>query len=174
MDRAQKTEAIETLNGVFSNAGVVVVAHYSGLTVAQLTSLRSEMGKVDAAFKVIKNRLAKRAVEGTEYEPLSDLLTGPTGIAFSADPIAATKVAVDFAKANEQFIIRGGMMGPTVLDESGVKALADLPSLDELRGKIVGMISTPATRIAGILQQPGGQLARVLNAYAQASGEDAA
>ena len=166
MDRAQKKELVATLNTVFTNAGCVVVAHNLGLTVAQMTDLRVQMSKEGATLKVAKNRLAKLALEGTDAEGIKDMFTGPTAIAYSEDPVAAPKVVAKFAKDNEKFVVLGGAMGTTVLDEAGVKALAELPSLDELRAKLVGMIQTPATRIAGILQQPGGQVARVLNAYA--------
>ena len=166
MDRAQKAELVTALNSVFANAGCVVVAHNLGLTVAQMTDLRVQMSNEGATLKVAKNRLAKLALEGTDVEGIKDMFTGPTAIAYSDDPIAAPKVVAKFAKDNEKFVVLGGAMGSTVLDEAGVKALAELPSLDELRAKIVGMIQTPATRVAGILQQPGGQVARVLNAYA--------
>ncbi|MGQ7791957.1 50S ribosomal protein L10 [Faunimonas sp. B44] len=166
MDRAQKSEMVTHLHDVFSNTGVVVVAHYSGLTVAQMTTLRSRMRDAGASLKVAKNRLAKLALKGTDAEHISDLFQGPTVIAYSADPVAAPKVATDFAKANEKFVVLGGAMGRTNLDATGVEALAKMPSLDELRARIVGMINTPATRIAGVLQAPGGQLARVLSAYA--------
>ena len=167
MDRDQKVEMVESLTGTFANAGVVVVAHYSGLTVAELSKLRGSMREVDAHFKVTKNRLAKLALNDTAKSGLSDLFTGPTAIAYSDDPIAAPKMVAKFAKDNEKLVILGGMMGETLLDVDGVKALAELPSLDELRGKLVGMIQTPATRIAGVLAAPGGQVARVINAYAQ-------
>lgn len=166
VDRAQKSEMVTHLHDVFSNTGVVVVAHYSGLTVAQMTTLRSRMRDAGASLKVAKNRLAKLALKGTDAEHISDLFQGPTVIAYSADPVAAPKVATDFAKANEKFVVLGGAMGRTNLDATGVEALAKMPSLDELRARIVGMINTPATRIAGVLQAPGGQLARVLSAYA--------
>ena len=166
MDRTQKEAVVATLNQVFSNTGVIVVTHYSGMTVAQMTDLRVRMAEAGANFKVVKNRLVKLALEGTDAAEIKDLFTGPTAIAFSDDPVAAPKVAAGFAKENEQLVILGGAMGTTVLDPSGVKALAELPSLDELRAKLVGMIQTPATRIAGIMQAPGGQVARVLNAYA--------
>ena len=166
MDRAQKVEMVEALSGTFSNAGVVVVAHYSGLTVAELSELRGTMREVDAHFKVTKNRLAKLALNDTAKAGISDLFVGPTAIAYSDDPIAAPKMVAEFAKKNEKLIILGGIMGDTLLDADGVKALAELPSLDELRGKLVGMISTPATRIAGVLAAPGGQVARVIQAYA--------
>ena len=167
MDRAQKAGMVDTLSGMFSSSGVVVVTHYTGLTVAELSDLRARMREVGANFKVTKNRLAKRALTDTDMAPLSDFFTGPTAIAYSEDPVAAPKIAVNFAKDNEKLVILGGMMGETLLDESGVKALAELPSLDELRAKLVGMISTPATRIAMVTSAPAGQLARVLNAYAQ-------
>ena len=167
MDRAQKAELVTTLNTVFKeNAGSIVVAHNLGLTVAQMTDLRVQMSQEGASLKVAKNRLAKLALEGTDVEGIKDMFSGPTTIAYSDDPVAAPKIASKFAKDNEKFVILGGTMGTTVLDENGVKALADLPSLDELRAKLVGMIQTPATRIAGIMQAPGGQLARVLNAHA--------
>ena len=166
MDRAQKAELVTALNSVFANAGCVVVAHNLGLTVAQMTDLRVQMSQEGATLKVAKNRLVKLALEGTDAEGIKELFSGPTTIAYSDDPIAAPKVVAKFAKENEKFVVLGGAMGTTVLDEAGVKALAELPSLDELRAKIVGMIQTPATRIAGIMQAPGGQVARVLNAYA--------
>ena len=167
MERAQKVEMVKSLEGTFTNAGVVVVAHYSGLTVAELSELRTSMREVDAHFKVTKNRLAKLALNDTPKSGLSDFFTGPTAIAYSDDPVAAPKMVARFAKDNEKLVILGGMMGDVLLDVDGVMTLAELPSLDELRGKLVGMISTPATRIAGVLAAPGGQVARVINAYAQ-------
>lgn len=167
MDRAQKAGVVDNLSGMFANAGVVVVTHYSGLTVAEMTNLRVQMREVGASFKVTKNRLAKRALNDTDKASLTDFFTGPTAIAYSEDPVAAPRIAVNFAKKNEKFVILGGMMGETLLDESGIRALAELPSLDELRAKLVGMISTPATRIAMVTSAPAAQLARVLNAYAQ-------
>lgn len=167
MERAEKDALVSTLNGVFNDAGVVVVTHYSGLNVAELSELRRDMAEAGASFRVTKNRLAKRALEGTPASGITDLFTGPTAIGVSDDPVAAPRILAKFAKANEKLIIRGGIMGETVLDESGVKALADLPSLDELRGKIVGMLNTPATRIAGVLAAPGGQVARVIAAKAE-------
>ena len=167
MERAEKDALVSTLNGVFSDAGVVVVTHYSGLNVAELSELRRNMAEAGASFRVTKNRLAKRALEGTPASEITDLFTGPTAIGVSDDPVAAPRILAKFAKANDKLIIRGGIMGDTVLDETGVKALADLPSLDELRGKIVGMLNTPATRIAGVLAAPGGQVARVIAAKAE-------
>ena len=167
MNRAQKAEVVDSLSGMFADSGVVVVTHYSGLTVAEITDLRGRMREVGANFKVTKNRLAKRALSDTDKAPLTDFFTGPTAIAFSEDPVAAPKIAVKYAKDNEKLVILGGMMGETLLDVDGVKALAELPSLDELRAKLVGMIATPATRIAQVTSAPAGQLARVINAYAQ-------
>lgn len=158
---------VDTLHSVFANTNVVVVAHYSGLSVAQMTALRSRMKDAGASLKVAKNRLVKLALKGTDAEHMSDLFQGPTVIAYSADPVAAPKVAADFAKANDKFVILGGAMGRTSLDQKGVEALATMPSLDALRARIVGMINTPATRIAGVLQAPAGQLARVFGAYAK-------
>ena len=169
MDRAEKSEMVSTLNQVFSDTGVVVVAHYSGLNVAQMTALRGRMKDAGASLKVAKNRLVKLALKGTDVEHISDLFQGSTVIAYSDDPIAAPKVAAEFAKTNEKFVLLGGAMGRTSLDAKGVEALAALPSLDELRARIVGMIQTPATRIAGVLQAPAGQLARVIGAYAKQS-----
>ena len=166
MDRAQKAESVKELNGIFAGAGAVVVAHYTGMTVGQMSDLRSRMRAAGASFKVAKNRLAKRALEGTPAAGISDLLTGPTGIAFSSDPVAAPRVLVAYAKENDKLVILGGAAVGTVLDVNGVKALAELPSLDQLRGRIIGLLQAPATKVAGVLQAPAGQLARVLSAYA--------
>ncbi len=165
MDRAQKQEVVKDLHGVFNSAGVVVVTHYSGLSVADMTDLRVRLRETGANFKVTKNRLTKLALDGTDKAPLGDLFSGPTGIGFSDDPVAAPKVLVKFAKDHDNLKILGGMMGKVVLDVDAVKDLAALPSLDELRAKFVGLLSTPATRIAGVLQAPAGQLARVIGAY---------
>lgn len=172
MNRAQKTELVQDLNGVFSSTSVVVVAHYSGMTVNDMVQLRGRMSEAGAAFRVTKNRLTKLALGGTPCDGIAELFKGPTAIAYSDDPVAAPKVMIDFAKENDNLVILGGIMEQTVLDPAGVKALASMPSLDELRAKIVGMLNTPATRIAGVLQAPGGQLARVVGAYA-AQGEGA-
>ncbi|WP_137392494.1 50S ribosomal protein L10 [Rhodoligotrophos defluvii] len=169
MDRAEKQELINTLNQVFKTTGVVVVVGYQGLTAAQMNALRGSMAEANATFKVAKNRLVKLALDGTESDGIKDLFRGPTAVAYSADPIAAPKALVAYAKANEKLVILGGALGSRVLDANGVKALAELPSLDELRGKLIGLIQAPATRLAGVLQAPGGQLARVLNAYATKS-----
>ena len=167
VDRNQKTELVASLHERFVDAGLVVVAHNQGLTVAEITDLRTKVRKAGASFKVTKNRLTRLALAGTKFEPISNLFTGPTTIAYSKDPVAAAKVVVDFAKSNEKLVILGAGLGSNVLNAEGVKALATLPSLDELRGKILGMLQTPATRIAGVLQAPGGQIARVIAAYAK-------
>jgi large subunit ribosomal protein L10 len=169
VDRTQKAEVIGLLNKEFGKAGVVVVARYQGMTVADMSKLRSQMRAVGANFKVSKNRLAKRAAEGTMAKPMQDLLKGPTGIAFSLDPVAAPKAAHDYAKTNPKFVILGGVVGTQFLDAKGVEALASLPSLDELRARLAGMLKQNATKIAGILQAPAGQLARVVGAYAKKS-----
>jgi large subunit ribosomal protein L10 len=166
MDRAQKKEAVAELKQTFNETSVVVVTRNLGLTVAQSTVLRNRMRDAGARYKVAKNKLALIALEGTRYEPLSDLLTGPIALATSPDPVAAAKAAVDFAKTNDRLEIVGGAMGETVLDVNGVKALAELPSLDELRAKIVGLIQAPASKIARTINEPGAQLARVIGAFA--------
>ena len=169
MDRAAKKESIAELSEVFKTSTVVVVAHYSGLSVAQMQTLRQQMKQAGARVKVAKNRLAKIALKDTDVASISDLLKGPTLIAFSGDPVAAPKVAVDFAKTNENLVILGGAMGKNALDLNGVKALAALPSLDELRAKIVGLIQAPATKIAQLTNAPAAKVARVVQAYASKS-----
>lgn len=165
MDRAEKAELVAELNKVLSETSVVVVTLNKGLTVAQATELRVKMREAGASYKVAKNRLARLALDGTTYTSISDLLVGPTALATSLDPVAAAKVAVEFAKKNEKFEIVGGAMGDTVLDVNGVKALAELPSLDELRAKIVGLINAPATKVAQLANAPASKLARVFAAY---------
>jgi large subunit ribosomal protein L10 len=169
VDRAAKSEAVTSLNGAFKASNVVVVAHYAGLTVAQMQTLRKQARAAGASVKVAKNRLAKIALEGTDVASVAPLLKGPTVLAYSGDPIAAPKVATDFAKAHEKFVILGGAMGKTSLDPDGVKALASLPSLDELRAKIVGLLVAPATKIAQLANAPAAKLARVVQAYASKS-----
>lgn len=166
MDRSQKTDAVAQLNAVFNEVGVVVVTRNLGLTVAQSTELRSKMREAGASYKVAKNRLAKLALKDTEYVGLEQYLSGPTALAWSQDPVAAAKAAVEFAKANEKLEIVGGSMGAQVLDEAGVRALAALPSLDELRGKLVGLVNAPATKVAQVVNAPAAKLARVFGAYA--------
>lgn len=174
MDRAEKKELVGALNEVFKTTNVVVVAHYSGLTVAQMQTLRRQMREAGGAVKVAKNRLAKIALEGTDAATIAPLLKGPTLLAYSGDPVAAPKIAVEFAKANEKLVILGGAMGKTALNSDGVKALAALPSLDELRAKIVGLIQAPATKVAQVLNAPAAKVARVLQAYANKTEEEAA
>jgi large subunit ribosomal protein L10 len=166
MDRAQKQVAIETLKGVFADAGAVVVTHNLGLTVAEMTDLRGRLRKEGAKLQVVKNTLAQKALDGSVGEAGDALFTGPVAIAFAPDPVSAAKVVTQYAKDNDKFVVIGGLMGNDVLDKSAVSALATLPSLDQLRGKIIGLLQAPATKIAGILQAPAGQLARVVGAYA--------
>ena len=165
MDRARKEELVVELNGAFADAALVVVTHQSGLTVAESTDLRRRMREAGASYKVTKNRLVK--LVGTPYEGIANLFEGPTAIAYSDDPVAAARVAVNFSKGNDKLVVVGGAMAENQLDEAGVKALAMLPSLDELRSKLIGVLNAPATKIAGVLQAPAGQLARVLSAKAE-------
>ncbi|WP_298172897.1 50S ribosomal protein L10 [Novosphingobium sp.] len=167
MDRSQKAESVAFLTEVFNEAGVVVITRNLGLSVAQSTALRIKVREAGASFKVAKNSLAKIAAKGTAYEGMSDLFTGPTGIAASADPVAAAKVVVDFAKTNDKLEIVGGAMGTVVLDADGIKALATMPSLDEMRAKLIGLIQAPATKIAQLTTAPAAKLARVFAAYAE-------
>lgn len=166
MDRAAKRELVTALNTVFKDTGLVVVAHYAGLTVAQMTDYRQRVKEAGGKVKVAKNRLAKLALKDTTYEPISDLFKGPTCVAFSEDPIAAAKVSVTFAKGNDKLVILGGAMGETVLDADAVKALAELPSLDELRAQLIGLLNAPATKIVRTVKEPGAKLARVIQAKA--------
>jgi large subunit ribosomal protein L10 len=166
MDRSQKADLVAELKNVFNETSVVVITRNLGLSVAQSTDLRLKMRDAGAQFKVAKNRLAKIALEGTRYGSIGDMLTGPTALATSIDPVAAAKVAVDFAKTNDRLEIVGGAMGDTLLDLNGIKALAELPSLDQLRATIVGLVQAPATKIARTINEPGAQLARVFGAYA--------
>ena len=171
MDRAQKSELVAELKQTFSETSVVVITRNLGMTVAQSTNLRNRMREAGASYKVSKNSLALIALEGTPYASIGEMLTGPTALATSSDPVAPAKVVVDFAKTNPKLEIVGGAMGDTLLDENGVRALAELPSLDELRARIIGLVNAPATKIARTLMEPGAQLARVFGAYA--SKEDA-
>jgi large subunit ribosomal protein L10 len=167
VERAEKKELVATLNQVFKTTGAIVVAHNKGLTVNQVNDLRNKMAQAGATVKVAKNRLAKLALDGTDAAGIKDLFVGPTMVAYAADPVSAPKVASAFAKGNDKFVLLGGALGKTVMDANAVKAL------DELRGKLIGLIQAPATKIAGVLQAPAGQLARVFNAYAtkdQAAG----
>ena len=166
MDRSQKADLVDELKRVFTETSVVVVTRNLGLSVAQSTDLRLKMRDAGAQFKVAKNRLALIALDGSRYQPIGELLKGPTALATSGDPVAAAKVAVDFAKTTDKFEIVGGAMGDTVLDVEGIKALAALPSLDELRATIIGLVQAPASKIARTVNEPGAQLARIFTAYA--------
>ena len=166
MDRSQKAESVANLNAVFNEAGVVVVTRNLGLSVAQSTNLRNKMRDAGASYKVAKNRLARLALKDTDYAGLEEHLTGPTAIAYSVDPIAAAKAVVEFAKTNDKLEIVGGSMGSTALNAEGVKALATMPSLDELRAKIVGLVNAPATKVVQLVNAPASKLARVFGAYA--------
>ena len=166
MDRAQKQEAIETLKGVFDGAGAVVVTHYLGLTVAEMTDLRGRLRQEGAQLKVVKNTLVQKALDGSVGEAGDALFKGPVAIAYAPDAVSAAKVATQYAKDNDKFTVVGGLMGQTVLDQNAVKALASLPSLDQLRAKLIGLMQAPATKVAGVLQAPAGQIARVIGAYA--------
>jgi large subunit ribosomal protein L10 len=165
MDRAEKQVSIETLQGVFAGAGAVVVTHYMGLSVAEMTDLRLRLRKEGAALRVVKNRLAQKALNGAGDEALG-LFRGPVAIAYAPDAVSAAKVSTQYAKDNDKFVVIGAMMGDQILDAKAVDALAKLPSLDELRSKIIGLVQAPATKIAGVLQAPAAQLARVFSAYA--------
>jgi large subunit ribosomal protein L10 len=166
VDRAEKKEAVAALHEVFSKTSVVVVAHYSGLTVAQMQRLRKQMRAAGASVQVAKNRLAQIALKGTDVASIGPLLKGPTLIAHSADPVAAAKAAVAFAKDNDRFVLLGGAIGKSTLDVEGIKALATLPSLDELRAKLLGLLTAPATKLAQLSAAPAAKLARVVGAYA--------
>jgi len=166
MDRSQKAESVAQLGEVFNEVGVVVVTRNLGLSVKQSTDLRSKMREAGASYKVAKNRLARLALKDTDYAGIEAYLTGPVGLAWSEDPVAAAKAAVDFAKSNDKLEIVGGSMGAQVLDEAGVRALAALPSLDELRGILVGLVNAPATKLVRTINEPASLLARVVGAYA--------
>ena len=166
MNRAQKAESIETLKGVFADAGAVVVTHYMGLTVAEMTDLRLRLRKEGAQIKVVKNTLAQKALNGSVGEAGDALFTGPVAIAYAPDPVSAAKVVTQYAKDNDKFTVVGGFMGSDVLDQTAIKALATLPSLDQLRARLIGLLQAPATKVAGVIQAPASQLARVIGAYA--------
>ena len=165
MDRSQKEELVASLHRTFAETNLIIVTQQSGMTVAEVSDLRRQMREAGASYKVTKNRLTRLALEGTRYEALKELFTGPTAIAVSVDPVAAAKVCVSFAKVNEKLTIVGGAMGETRLDASAIQALATLPSLDQLRAKLIGVLQAPATKVAGVVQAPAAQLARVLSAY---------
>ncbi|GAA5264851.1 large subunit ribosomal protein L10 [Acidiphilium sp. MT5] len=168
VDRAEKRDFVDQLSTVFAETSMIVITRNDGLTVADVTELRRRMRAAGAQYKVAKNRLAHIALDGTRFDGIKPLLKGPTALAWSRDPVAVAKAAVEFAKTNEKFVLVGGALGTQMLDASGVKALAELPSLDALRAKLLGLIQAPATKVAGVLQAPAGQLARVFGAYAKA------
>ncbi len=174
MDRTEKREFVAALGLVFAETSMVVVTQNKGLTVAEVSDLRRKMRASGSTFKVAKNRLAALALDGTRFDGIMPMLKGPTAIAWSRDPVAVAKAAVDYAKTNERFVVIGGALGTQTLDADGIKALADLPSLDALRARLVGMIQTPGTRIAAVLAAPAGQLARVFGAYAKKDEAEAA
>ena len=163
MDRAQKEKVVEELGQIFESSGVVVVAHYAGLTVAEMQDLRGRMRDIGGFVRVAKNRLAKIALKGHPAEAMADLLTGMTVLSYSEDPVAAAKAAEDFAKANDKFVILGGAMGNTVLDRDGVKAVSQMPSREELIASIVGCIGAPASNIAGAIGAPASNIASILS-----------
>ncbi|QKG72237.1 50S ribosomal protein L10 [Erythrobacter mangrovi] len=165
MDRSQKADSVAQLSEIFAQSGVVVITRNLGLSVAQSTELRAKMRDAGASYKVAKNRLAKLALKDTDYAGLDEYLTGPTALGYSEDPVAAAKAVVEFAKTTDKIEIVGGSMGATKLDEAGVKALASMPSLDELRGKIVGLVNAPATKVVQLVNAPASKLARVFGAY---------
>ena len=174
MDRTEKREFVASLGQVFAETSMIVVTQNKGLTVAEVSDLRRKMRASGSTYKVAKNRLAVLALEGSRFDGIKPMLKGPTALAWSQDPVAVAKTAVDYAKTNERFVVIGGALGTQMLNADGIKALADLPSLDALRARLVGMIQTPATRIAGVLAAPAGQVARVLAAYARKDEADAA
>lgn len=174
MNRTEKRDFVASLVAVFAETSMVVVTRNDGLTVADVTDLRRKVRAAGATYKVAKNRLATLALDGTQFDGIAPLLKGPTALAWSADPVAVAKVIVEFAKTNDKLVLLGGALGSQVLNADGIKALAELPSLDTLRAQLVGLISTPATRIAGVTQAPAGQLARVFGAYAKTGEAEAA
>jgi large subunit ribosomal protein L10 len=167
VDRTEKRAFVQALQAVFADTSFVLVSHNKGLTVAEATALRQRMRDAGATYKVAKNRLAALALDGSNFTGIQPLLKGPTALAWSKDPVAVAKTAVEFARTNDRFVILGGALGTQTLNADGVKALAELPSLETLRAQLLGLIQTPATRIAGVLQAPGSQLARVFSAYAK-------
>ncbi len=173
MNRTEKQELVQSLKGTFKEASIVVVTHYTGMSVPEMDELRSSMRAAGAGFRVTKNRLTRLALEGTKYDAMGDLFKGQTAMAFSADPVAAAKAAVDYAKKNDKLVIIGGALGEQALDKAGVKQLASLPSLDQLRAKLLGLVNAPATKVAGVLQAPAGQVARVIGARSRKEGEAA-
>jgi len=173
VDRAGKKELVDSLHASLKDTGTIVVAHYAGMTVANMNDFRTRVKAAGGSVKVTKNRLAKLALKDTDASGIIDLFKGPTVVAYSADPVTAAKIAVQYAKINDKLVILGGTMGKNVLDPAAVKALAELPSLDELRAKLIGLLNAPATKIARTIAEPGAMLARVIQAKASKT-EDAA
>ena len=174
MDRTEKREFVSALGQVFAETNMVVVTQNAGMTVAQVSDLRRRMRASGSTYKVAKNRLAVLALDGTRFDGIKPMLKGPTALAWSMDPVAVAKTAVDYAKTNEKFVVLGGALGKQTLDADGIKALAELPSLDTLRASLLGLLQTPAQRVAGVLAAPAGQLARVFGAYAKKDEAEAA
>jgi len=173
VDRAEKKELVASLHDVFKDTGVIVVAHYAGMTVAQMTEFRKRIREAGGKVKVAKNRLAMIALKETDAEPIAELFKGPTCVAYSKDPIAAARIAVKYSRENDKLVILGGAMGKTVLDAMSVKALADLPSLDELRAKLLGLIMAPAGKLVRTINEPAAQLVRVMQARVDKEGKAA-
>jgi large subunit ribosomal protein L10 len=167
LDRTEKEALVGAMHASFEKTNLMVIAHYSGLNVAEMTDLRGQMRSAGASLQVAKNKLAKLALKGTKFENLENLFYGPTAIALSTDPVAAAKIVVKYSKKNEKLIVLGGALGDEQLDVEAVKSLAELPSITELRGKLVGLINAPASRLAAVIQSPAGQLARLLNAHSK-------
>jgi len=163
VDRAQKEKVVEELGQIFESSGVVVVAHYEGMTVAQMQDLRAEMRSAGGSVRVAKNRLAKIALEGKPCESIGGLLTGMTVLTYSDDPVAAAKIADAYAKKNDKFVILGGAMGNAALDPAGVKAVASMPSREELIASIVACIGAPASNLAGAIGAPASNIAGILS-----------
>jgi large subunit ribosomal protein L10 len=172
LDRTEKRAFVASLAAAFAETSFIVVSRNAGMTVAEVTDLRRRMRASGATYKVAKNRLATRALEGTRFDSVRPLLRGPTALAWSRDPVAVAKTAVEFARINEKFVVLGGALGPQLLNAEGIKALSELPSLEALRAGLLGMLQTPASRIVGVLQAPGGQIARVLAAFATKDSGD--
>ena len=164
MNRSEKAELIETLQSTFNASSTIVVAHQVGMTVVESSDLRGKMRDAGAGLKVTKNRIAKLALKGTRYEDLDSIFTGPTIVGTSEDPVAAARILVEYAEGNPKITIIGGSMDGKTLDKAGVEALAKMPSLSELRGKLVGLVQAPAAKIARVMQAPAGKMARVIKA----------
>ncbi len=166
-NREFKCQVVGSMQEVFASNSIVIVMHNKGLTVADVKDLRKKVKQAESKYFVAKNTLIKIALKGSKFEDLDKLMEGPTSLAYSNDPVAASKAISDFIKTNEKLEIRGGIMDGAYLDVNAIKTLASLPSLNELRAKLLGLLNAPATKIAQILQAPGAQVARVLSAYSK-------